>query len=167
MMILVGMVFGGFCGIVFSKTIQRIKNIEFLEIMLTLILAHTTFILSEVLNHFLFPVSGVIATTIAAMVIGNYGRYKISPKVEEAMEKFWGFFAFVSNSLVFLLIGIMIVSLHIQWHTMIIPVVLSIVIVMIARAISVYGIIWPLNKMKWEEHIPLSWQHMLSWGSLR
>lgn len=167
MMIIVGMLFGGLCGVIFSKAIQRIKNIEFLEIMLTLILAHTTFILSEVINHFIMPVSGVIATTIAAMVIGNYGRYKISPKVEEAMEKFWGFFAFVSNSLVFLLIGIMIVSLDIRWSIMILPVILAIIIVMVARAVSIYGIIGPLNRMRWEEYIPLSWQHMLSWGSLR
>lgn len=140
-MITVGMIFGGLSGVIFSKTIERIKNMEFLEIMLTLILAHTTFILSEVINHFIVPVSGVIATTIAAMVIGNYGRYKISPKVEEAMEKFWGFFAFMSNSLVFLLIGIMIVSLHIQWSVMILPIVLSIFIVMGARALSIYGIV--------------------------
>ena len=166
-MIIIGMIFGGLSGMLFSKAIERIKNIEFLEIMLTLILAHTTFILSEVINHFIMPVSGVIATTIAAMVIGNYGRYKISPKVEEAMEKFWGFFAFVSNSLVFLLIGVMIVSLHIQWNFVIVPVLLSIVVVVIARAISIYGIVGSLNMLKWEENVPLSWQHMLSWGSLR
>jgi CPA1 family monovalent cation:H+ antiporter len=166
-MIVVGMLFGSFIGIVFSKIIEKIKNNEFLEIVLTLILAHTTFILSEVLNHFLLPVSGVIATTLAALVVGNYGRYKISPKVEETMERFWGFFAFVSNSLVFILVGIMIVSLDIDWRVMIIPVIIAIIAAMIARAISIYGVIMPLNWTKAEEYIPLSWQHMLSWGSLR
>lgn len=167
LMILVGMLFGSFIGVVFSKMIEKIKNNEFLEVMLTLILAHTTFILSEVLNHFLLPVSGVIATTLAALVVGNYGRYKISPKVEETMERFWGFFAFISNSLVFILVGIMIVSLGIDWKVMIVPVAIAIIAVIIARAVSVYGIIIPLNWTKKEEHIPLSWQHMLSWGSLR
>lgn len=167
LMILVGMLFGSFIGVVFSKIIEKIKNNEFLEIMLTLILAHTTFILAEVLNHFLLPVSGVIATTLAALVVGNYGRYKISPKVEETMERFWGFFAFISNSLVFLLVGIMIVSLGIDWKVMTVPVVIAIAAVIIARDISVYGIIVPLNWTKTEEDIPVSWLHMLSWGSLR
>ena len=167
LMILVGMLFGSFIGVVFSKIIEKIKNNEFLEITLTLILAHTTFILAEVLNHFLFPVSGVIATTLAALVVGNYGRYKISPKVEETMEQFWGFFAFISNSLVFILVGIMIVSLGIDWNVMIIPVAIAIIAVVIARAISVYGVIVPLNWTRKEEQIPLSWLHMLSWGSLR
>lgn len=166
-MILVGMFFGSFIGVVFSKIIEKIQNNEFLEITLTLILAHTTFILAEVLNHFLLPVSGVIATTLAALVVGNYGRYKISPKVEETMERFWAFFAFISNSLVFILVGIMIVSLGIDWKVMIIPVVIAIVAVIIARAVSVYGVITPLNALKKEEYIPLSWLHMLSWGSLR
>lgn len=167
LMILVGMLFGSFIGIVFSKIIEKIKNNEFLEITLTLILAHTTFILAEVLNHFLLPVSGVIATTLAALVVGNYGRYKISPKVEETMERFWGFFAFISNSLVFILVGIMIVSLGIDWKVMIIPVAIAIIAVVIARAVSIYGIIIPLNWTRKEEQIPLSWLHMLSWGSLR
>ena len=57
LMILVGMLFGSFIGVVFSKIIEKVKNNEFLEVILTLILAHTTFILSEVLNHFLLPVS--------------------------------------------------------------------------------------------------------------
>jgi CPA1 family monovalent cation:H+ antiporter len=73
-------------------------------------MAHLTFLLSELIGHFLvigdfhFKVSGVIATAIAGITIGNYGRYKISPKVEESIEKFWVFFAFVANSLVFILL---------------------------------------------------------------
>lgn len=166
-MLIGGVLFGGFIGVVFSKVIEKIKNQEFLEIALTLILAHTTFILAEIVNHFFFPISGVIATTVSAMVIGNYGRYKITPKVEETMEHFWGFFAFVSNSLVFLLIGILIVAIKIDVSSLILPILISIVVVMIARAISVYSVIGLLNMSKLEETIPMKWQHLLSWGSLR
>lgn len=38
---------------------------------------------------------------------------------------------------------------------------------MIARAISVYVPIGIINKLKVEEYIPLNWQHLMSWGSLR
>ena len=56
-------------GFVFSRMIGKLKNEEFLELALTLSLAHATFIGAEIVNHFILPVSGVIATTIAAMVL--------------------------------------------------------------------------------------------------
>jgi CPA1 family monovalent cation:H+ antiporter len=167
LMIGVGILFGGLCGLFFSKVIARLENVEFVEITLTLILAHATFIFSEILNHYVLPVSGVIATTVAAMVVGNYGRYKISPRIEETMERFWAFIAFITNSMVFTMIGILIVSLGVKWQVMAVPIVLAIVVVMIARALSVYSVIVPLNALKLEEHIPRTWSHLLSWGSLR
>ena len=96
-------------GIVFSKGIKLIKNNESVEIMLTMLLAHFTFILAEMISHhvviggFDLKISGVIATAYAAIVMGNYGKSKISPKVENYMERFWDFFAFLANSLIFLL----------------------------------------------------------------
>ncbi len=134
---------------------------------LTLSLAHTTFIGAEIINHFVFPVSGVIATTIAAMVLGNYGRYKISPRVEKTMGHYWEFFAFLSNSLVFMLVGIMVVELHIDWLSLALPISIAVFVVMAGRAVSVYSVVGALNAVKWEERIPSSWQHLLSWGSLR
>lgn len=54
------------------------------------------------------------------------------------MGHYWEFFAFIANSLVFLLIGIMVVELEINWSELILPVVLSVLVVMVSRAISVY-----------------------------
>ena len=108
-MIFGGIILGIFFGIIFSKGIQLIKNNEAVEITLTMILAHVTFIATELISeHVLIggrelKISGVIATAFAAIIMGNYGRTKISPRVETYMDKFWNFFAFISNSLVFLL----------------------------------------------------------------
>ena len=76
---------------------------------MTIILAHFTFLSAEWINHFYFPVSSVIATTIAALVIGNYGKYKLSNDARTMMNEYWEFFAHVANSMVFLLVGVMIV----------------------------------------------------------
>lgn len=89
-------------------------------------LAHMTFLLADVLNHFVLPVSGVIATTIAAIVVGNYGKYKMSHETRHTMGEHWEFFAFVSNSIVFLLVGVLIVSLPISWTSMILPILIAI-----------------------------------------
>lgn len=75
-----------------------------LEIALTLVIAHATFLFAEWVNHMIIPVSPVIATTIAAMVLGNYGRYKLSAETRHMMGEYWEFFAFIANSMVFLLV---------------------------------------------------------------
>lgn len=172
-MMLGGIAFGLFMGVLFSKILEKIKNDESVEIGLTIVMAHLTFILSELIGHHLFigdfnlKISGVIATAIAGITVWNYGRYKISPKVEESIEKFWTFFAFVANSLVFILLGLILSDIDIHFIDFIVPIFVVIAVVMIARAISVYVPISLLNACKVEEYIPLNWQHLLSWGSLR
>lgn len=152
----------------FSKVIWLIKNHKEIEIIFTMVLAHLTFILSEVITHHLhIPISWVISTTLAWVIIWNYGRYKISPKVEEYMENFWWFFWFLSNSLVFILMWLTLSYVNIDFTNFLSPIIFVIIIVMIARAISVYIPIWFINLFKLEEKIPTTWQHLLSWWSLR
>ncbi len=159
--------------VLFSKIIWKIKNNEMVEITLTMILAHLTFILSEIISHhahifwFELKISWVIATSIAWIIIWNYGRYKISPKVEAHMNQFWEFFAFIANSLVFILMWLILSHIKVDFASFILPIFVVIIVVMISRAISVYTPIWVINKFKMEEHIPASWQHLLSWWSLR
>ena len=162
-MIVFGIVVGACAGIIFSKVIQKIRNDSYLEITLSLALAHATFLVAELINHYFIPVSGIIATVAAAMVLGNYGRYKISPKVEEVMERYWGFFAFVTNSLVFILVGMMLVNLEVNWRPLLLPILITIPVVILARALSVYSVFGFLNFLKKEERVPRSWQHVLSW----
>lgn len=172
-MVIWWILFWSLCWVVFSKIIWKIKNSESAEITLTMILAHVTFLLAELLSHalhfwdFSFPISGIIATTIAAIIIWNYWRYKISPKVEHHMEKFWGFFAFLSNSLVFILLGLTVSHINFNIAEFWKPILMIISFVVIARAISVYIPVKIVNKLKVEEEIPKEWQHLLSWGSLR
>jgi CPA1 family monovalent cation:H+ antiporter len=68
-MIVGGIILGVSIGITFSKIIQKIQNDSYLEISLSLALAHATFLLAEVLNYYFLPLSGIIATVAAAMVL--------------------------------------------------------------------------------------------------
>jgi len=172
-MLVGGFLFGLFMGFLFSKLIEAVKGYEHLEITLTLLVAHFTFIFSEVISEHLviggqqIRLSSIIATLIASMVIGNFGRYKMSPPVEEYMEKFWSYFAFVTNSLVFILMGLLFVDLAIDMNVALLPILLAIAVVVIGRAVSVYPLLWLLNKTGKEEPIPRNWMHLLAWGSLR
>jgi CPA1 family monovalent cation:H+ antiporter len=46
----------------------------------------------------------------------------LSSAVEQYMEKFWGYFAFISNSLVFMLMGLLFTSLSISLDVAILPI---------------------------------------------
>lgn len=166
-------IFGSLMWFGFSKFIEKVKWNENLEIAFTMLVAHLTFILSELISEFVkiwnfeVKISWVIATALASIVVWNYWRYKISHKVEEYMENFWWFVAFVANSLVFLLMWVMFFSLKINFIDFILPIFFTILVVIIARWISVYLPINVLNTTKLEEKIPASWQHLLAWWSLR
>ncbi len=168
-----GIAFGIVMGVVFSKAIEWTRNNESVSITLMFVLAHLTFVLTELISEYLvlggynIKLSAIISTLIAAMVAGNYGRTKISPHAEEFIEKFWSQAAFMANSMVFLLIGLIFANINIHPGAFLWSILGAIVIVAIGRALSVYPVIGFLNWTKKEQHIPLSWQHLLSWGSLR
>lgn len=169
-----GVLFGAFMGGLFSKLVGLCKENETASITLTIVLAHVTFILAEVISShihigdFEIRISSIIATTIASLIMGNYGRSKIEPKAEEFVEKLWGQFAFMANSLIFILIGILFVSVPFNEPIILISIAFTIAIVAFARAVSIYPLVGIFNfASKEEARIPRSWQHLLSWGSLR
>lgn len=165
--------FWTFTWVLFSKLIAKIKNNESVEITLTMILAHLTFIIAELIKNInIFGhnihISWVIATAIAAIVMGNYGRYKISPKVEEYMEKFWWFFAFIANSLVFLLLWLILSDIKIDlFNWFIIIAFVAIFAETISRFLSVYIPINIINATKTIKNIPKSRQYIFAWASPR
>lgn len=167
---LLGLVFGGF----FSKAVGWARASESVAITLTLVLAHVTFLTSEFLSshlhvgEFHIHFSSIIATTIAAMVMGNYGRPKLPHGAEEFVDKFWGQVAFFANSIIFILIGMLAVSLPLRSPALIFPIILVVLIVAIARAFSIYPVVASWNRLTdTSKHIPRAWQHLLAWGSLR
>lgn len=172
-MVFGGIIFGMIMGFLFAKLIEWVKGHEHLEITMTLLVAHFTFILTEVISeHWVIAgqqirLSSIIATMVASMIIGNFGRFKMSLAVEGYMERFWSYFGFITNSLVFILMGLLFVEQSIDLHVAIMPIILSIIVVMLGRALAIYPVLGFLNLTKKEEPIPLSWMHLLSWGSLR
>lgn len=171
-MVIGGIFFGIVMGFVFAKAIERVNN-EHIEITLSLLVAHLTFILSEVISEtvriggFEIRISSIIATVFASLVIGNYGRSKFSAQVTRFLEPFFSYFAFLANSLVFITMGLLFAGLPIDLRKFFFPVLVSVVVVMAARALSIYPVAAWLNFRKKERPIPREWQHLLSWGSLR
>lgn len=172
-MVVGGIAFGIFMGFLFAKILEKVEEDEHAEVTITMLVAHLTFILSEAIAHALsfnghaVHLSSIIATVMASMVIGNYGRSKISPRVESFLERYWAYFAFLANSLVFISMGLLFANLPIDFRMFAVPIFFAVIVVMIGRALSIYPVAWILNRWKKEEPIPMAWQHLLSWGSLR
>lgn len=173
-MIVGGALFGIIVGGIFAKFIGYARSSESVAITLTLVLAHVTFLLSEYISSHLhiggmsIHLSSIIATTMAAMVMGNYGRAKLPHGAEEFVEKFWGQVAFLANSIIFILIGMLAISLPLKSPELFVPIALVVVLVASARALSIYPVVALWNNISdAARHIPSSWQHLLAWGSLR
>lgn len=172
-MIVLWIVLGSALWIIFSLALKRIKNNAVSEIGLVILLWHLVFFLSEYISHLFIwrwipvTISWVIATAYAAMIIGNYWKTKISPKVETSIHQFLEFFAFASNGAIFLLMGLIVQQQNIDNLIFLFPIIAITLIVMIwARAFSVYGTLWITNLFT-KNPIPLKRQHTLVRWSLR
>lgn len=173
-MLFLGVIFGLLVGGSFAYLVGKARESEVASITLTIVLAHITFIMAEVISGieffgtFSLHISPIISTTIASLVMGNYGRAKINPKAESFVSNLWEQFAFMANSLIFILIGVLIVDAPLFEPIIIGAIVISVLIVAAARALSIYPVISTYNLFqKAERRISSSWQHLLAWGSLR
>lgn len=172
MMVVLGIAFGLFMAAIFSRILRYTRSNELISINILIISAHLVFILCELINanpifgiH--FHISSIIATTISSLFLGNYARHILPPKTDGYLNKSIVHLAFVANSLVFLLAGILFATTKINISVLFWPVIITILVVAFSRMVSVYSVIKPLNKLNLETHIPDTWQALLAWGSLR
>lgn len=173
-MLVLGIIFGLLIGGLFAYLVGAARDSKVASITLTIILAHITFIMAEVISDLhLFggvtlPISPIISTTVASLVMGNYGRARINPEAESIISSIWELFAFMANSLIFLLIGILIFKTPLFEPTIIVAIIITIIVVALSRAMSIYPIVKIYNfSNDKNKHLPKSWQHLLAWGSLR
>jgi CPA1 family monovalent cation:H+ antiporter len=158
-----GVLVGGTLGVIFSKMLDYVKNSKEIEISITLILAHVTFLIAE----YFFQVSGVLATVAAGLVIGNYGAYKISPAVKEIMIHFWDYMAFIANSLLFLIMGMLIWKVQGNIAPLFSSIIIVLITVLAARACITYMLVPIINILSPKERIPFAWMHVIHWSGLR
>ncbi len=151
--ILVGLVL----GLMVAQVITRVDN-YLIETTLTTVLAFGSYLLADKLGF-----SGVLAVLMAGLVNGNIGQQGMSPTSRIVIFNFWEYVAFLTNSMLFLLIGLQvnITALLASWQ----PILWAILAVFIARTVVVYGLSLLVRRVA--EPIPLSWQHILNWGDLR
>jgi monovalent cation:H+ antiporter, CPA1 family len=174
-MMLGGILFGLIMGALYVWILGLMKRHESTGIMATLALAHLTFISAELLSgHIMLGtvpvmISPIIATMVASLMIGNYGKYKFSPKSEEFLEKFWGQSAFLANSVIFILLGYSLEKIRFFHYELLIALGIGLCIVPLIRYITVRISVWAYHYLfaKPYQKISHAWQMILTWGGLR
>ncbi len=156
-----GIMVGAIIAFTFAQMLSMVRDNELVEITLTTIVAYMSFIVAE---HFLH-VSGVMATGTAGVILGGWGRTKISPSVGHFMHSFWEYLSFVANSLIFLLVGLALSPALIR--DSFIALVLAIPIVYFSRAFSIALAVPLVNRTRMIEPIDMRYRLVMFWGGLR
>jgi CPA1 family monovalent cation:H+ antiporter len=156
-------VFGGLLigGLVSGLILLLTHNTSdhLIELALSTVAAYGSFLIAEQLHA-----SGVLSTLTAGILIGNFGLpVSYSDKGRASLVDFWEFAAFISNSLVFLFIGVREATENYTgafW-----PILVAILIVTLGRAAAIYPLsaLFSRSKLK----IEMNHQHILFWGGLR
>ena len=154
-----GVTVGLVLGLLAAQLIARVDD-RLVVTTATTLLAYGAYLLAERLGF-----SGVLAVATAGLVSGSVGLVRASPSTKIMLFNLWDFFAFLSNSIVFLLIGLNVNLLRL-WAGLW-PVIVAVIAVLLSRAVIVYGLSWLAQRFIRRVHIPLSWQHVLFWGGLR
>ncbi len=144
-------------GIIADRVFSLIDD-HLIETTLSTVIAFGSYLLAEQLH-----MSGVLAVVFAGMLIGNRSSDSMSPTTRTMLMNFWEYFAFLANSLVFILIGMEVVLPNIG--ELIVPILVTVGAVLLARVVAVYSMSFISGRLG--SPVSLKYQHVLFWGGLR
>ena len=156
-------VFGGLlCGLFVAGGLLFLakgSDDHLVELTLTVLAAYGSFLIAEELH-----VSGVLASLAAGMLVGNVGRDgSLTERGGEALLRFWDFAAFLTNSVIFLLIGSREADQPIGSYLW--PAFIGTALVLAGRAVAVYPITALFARTRYA--VDRVTRNILFWGGLR
>ena len=98
-----GVAIGAGIGYFTLFLLKKVFNDPLFEITGIIGSAYLTFFIAES-----FHLSGVIALVTLGLLMAGRGKTRISPEVSHFMHDFWGLFAFIANTLIFIIVGVII-----------------------------------------------------------
>ena len=162
-----GIIIGAVFGYLMSWLLRLTQDNPLVLFTITTVTAYGAFIIAEEI----FEVSPVMAVVSAGLVIGWYKSNRLVAEVRDYVGESWEYAAFLANSLIFLLVGITAANFHFfrqlaATQSLLLIFGITIVTVLIARAIVVFTLIPVINRIT-KSQIPLSYQIVSYWGGLR
>lgn len=162
--IVASVLIGAVAGVLIARVAATTED-HLIELTLTLLAAYGTYLVADLLHQ-----SGIIATVVAGIVLGTYGRrVGLSARAREAVDVVWEFLAFVLTATAFLLIGIAIPLGTLQGA--LVPIVWGVVAILAGRALVVYGLLGGVARLERQfgliPKLPVAWLHVMNWTGLR
>ena len=102
-----GLLLGLIFGIVSVYWIKKIFNDEILVLNITIISCYLSFFISEHV-HLGIAISAIITVVSLSLFMAAFGRTRISPEADHAVKEFWEYLVFASETIIFLLAGIIV-----------------------------------------------------------
>jgi NhaP-type Na+/H+ or K+/H+ antiporter len=141
--------------------VKKVFNDAMIEITVIIAAAYLTFYVAE---HF-FHVSGVLGVVTMGLLMAGVGKTRISPEVEHFLHDFWELAAFIANTLIFLIVGVVIANQAKISLNNIVLLLLIYVGVHLARAVVIL-VLFPVMR-KAGYGLSLKNGYVLWWGALR
>lgn len=159
---------GAFVGILLSyltcALVRVCSGFSTAQVNLTIVLAYGSFMIAE---HY-FHVSGVMAVIFSAFTMSLLGRTSFTGSTWQSMVSLWHRFSFWSNTLIFLLMGLLFVDMLISMTGYdILLACLFIVLAHLARFLVVFVILPLMAKIGVMKSISFSYRSVMFWGGLR
>lgn len=156
-----GAAVGLLAGWITSVLLQLTSKFTASQLGVTVISAYLSFIVAD---HYL-GASGVISTLVLGLYLGRRARLELNREAYEGMRYIWEFLSLSANTLVFLAVGLAVDPSLLLGNISVIP--LTVGIVYLARAFSVFTTIPAVNALRLARPISLTYQTVLFWGGLR
>ncbi len=148
-------------GYIIIAWVKKVFNDALVEITVIVAAAYMTFYIAE---HFLH-VSGVLGLVALGLLMASVGRTRISPEVEHFLHEFWELLAFIANTLIFLIVGVVISNNIVFTARDFFILILLYIGIHIVRAV-VIAIFFPVMK-KAGYGLQKKDSYILWWGALR
>jgi monovalent cation:H+ antiporter, CPA1 family len=153
-----GIILGGLLGWLAYKLIASIDNYN-VEVLITLALVMGGYTLSHYLH-----VSGPLAMVVAGLITGNHGRsFGMSNTTAEYVDKFWELTDEILNTLLFVLIGLELLIIQINYTLILV----SLIIIVAALIIRYISVLVPTLLIRIKEKTTRKTLLILTWGGLR
>ncbi|MDR0992961.1 MAG: cation:proton antiporter [Verrucomicrobiota bacterium] len=162
-----GGVIGALVGWVMMQLVRFSHHDPLIEIGLTTVVAYAVFTLANYYLHF----SGVMAACAAGMVVNACAQRQLSVDTRRYLKQFWGFAAFLANSMIFLMLGLtesfLVNSIGRLYHVFA-AIVVGILAILLSRALILLLACACYNPfVKQASKITFPMQVVMWWGGLR
>jgi CPA1 family monovalent cation:H+ antiporter len=159
----VSAVLGTVAGLV-AVRVMHLAEDRTVQVMISIVAAYGTYLAADALHE-----SGIIATVVVGLAIGNAGgRLALPAQTTEALDMVWETVAFLLTAVVFLMVGVVITPAQLAGAGTVIAA--GFVAITIARALVVYGLIGAGGRLLargGRTPVPVGYLHVMFWAGLR